>query len=374
MKFFKRRLSERAAARQWLLVRPGLEAADPWQWRRLPGTEFGDGPPPARFAEDPVALIIPAAHCSHFQIPAPPGLKPHEWPQLLEDSLQQPVDQVQVSCLSRTGGHLELLVVERARVLSWLDECEAMGVSASHVWAEMQLLPELAPDQTLSWSRGEYTCVKRANAQGVQHWLVWPEVLGDLPEGWQRPQQEISGAWPSQWAPLQRLPNLLAGSGRRTGRSRPRTLAFSQTQRRLLGACAALALVWGAVALGQFWQQVPVWKAQVEAVTGPVSSARQAERVLARMSADQLDWRTRQQQMVELEQAVEQWLEGQQDWGVSGSYFDGQRWRVVLSGSSPAPALEHWQAMARSAGAKVTVEPDPKTALLTLNFNLDGQP
>lgn len=59
--------------------------------------------------------------------------------------------------------------------------------------------------------------------------------------------------------------------------------------------------VLGALALGQFWQQVPVWKAQVEAVTGPVASARRAERLLSRMNADQLDWRTRQQQMVELE-------------------------------------------------------------------------
>lgn len=372
MKRFERWRAERSAARQWLLVRPGIHVADPWQWRRLPGTEFGDGPPPGRFVQDAIALIVPAAHCSHFQVPAPPGLKPHEWPQLLEDWLQQPVDQVQLSCLSRASGHLELLVVERTRVMGWLDECEALGFSASHVWAEMQLLPEQAPDQSLRWSRGEYACVKRTDAKGLQRWLVWPHALGDLPDEWQLSEQEISGDWPSQWAPLQRLPNLLIGSGK--AKKRRRTLAFSQTQRRLLGACAAMALVWGAVVLGQFWQQVPVWKAQVEAVTGPVASARQAERVLARLSADQLDWRARQQQMVELEQAVERWLEGRQDWGVSGSYFDGQRWRVVLSGNSEGPPLDFWQGMARAVGAKVTVEPDAKTALLTLNFNLDGQP
>lgn len=371
---FKRRLAERSAAQPWLLVRPGHGDAAPWHWRRMPGTESGEGAPPARFAQDRVALVIPAVHCSHFQIPAPPGLKAHEWPQLLEDSLQQPVDQVQVSCLSRASGHLELLVTERARVQGWLDECDAMGFSATHAWAELQLLPEQAPDQTLRWARGHDTCLKRADANGLQHWLVWSDVLGQVPEDWLHPQQEISGAWPSQLAPLQRLPNLLAGSARRAGKSRPRTWLFSQTQRRLAGACAGLALLWGAVALGQFWQQVPVWKAQVESVTGPVASARQAERLLARMSADQRDWRTRQQQMVELEQAVGRWLDSQPDWGVSGSYFDGPHWRVVLSGASPAPTVEHWQAMARSAGAKVTVEPDLKTALLTLDFNLDGQP
>ncbi|WP_050507737.1 type II secretion system protein GspL [Pseudomonas syringae] len=374
MKLFERWRAERSAARQWLLVRPGFNPADPWQWRRLPGAEFGDGPPPSRFAQDSVALIIPAAYCSHFQVPAPPGLKAHEWPLLLEDSLQQPVDQLQVSCLSRTNGHLELLVAERALIRRWLDECEAMGFSPSHLWAEMQLLPNPAPGQLLRWSRDQDACLKRAGANGVQHWLVWPDVLGDLPEDWQHPQGEITGDWPSHWAELSRLPNLLTGSGNRQAKGRLRTPSFSPTQRRLLNSCGLLALVWACVALGQFWQQVPVWKAQVEAVTGPVASARQAERVLARLSADQLDWRTRQQQLVELEQAVERWLDTQPDWGVSGSYFDGQRWRVVLSGSSPAPAIGHWQAMARSAGSKVTVEPDPKTALLTLNFNLDGQP
>lgn len=371
---FDRWLADRSAARQWLLVRPGLDDSAPWQWRRLPGTESGNWPAPAHSAQESVALIMPAAHCSHFQVSAPPGLKPYEWPQLLEESLQQPADQLQVSCLSRMAGHLELIVVERVLVERWLAECDALGLSPSHLWAEMQLLPAPEPDQLWRWTRADDSCLKRTDANGVQRWLRWPDVLGELPEGWKPVDHEISGSWPSQWASLDRLPNLLSGVGRRKMNATRRTLPFSQTQRRLVAACVLLSLCWGALALGQFWQQVPVWKAQVEAVTGPVASARQAERLLSRMHADQLDWRTRQQQMVELEKAVGRWLDTQQGGGVSGSYFDGQNWRVVLHGSKPESATDHWQAIARNAGAKVRVEPDAKTSLLTLHFNLDGQP
>lgn len=364
----------RSAQQRWLLVRPSVTADEPWQWRRFPASESGNFPPPAVAPDEAVVLIMPAVQCSHFQMPAPPGLKPHEWPQLLEELLQAPADQVQISCLSRGRGHLELLVVERALIQRWMADCQAMGIFPSHLWAEMQLLPVQPTGQVLRWTRNQDSCLTRADADGVTQWLVWPDVLGDLPSDWQQPTVEVTGAWPSQWAALSRLPNLLAASDKgRSKRARP-TLLLSKTQRRLLGVCVVLALCWGAVAAVQFWQQVPAWKAQVAALIGPVGSARQAERQLARLQSEQADWRNRQQQVAELELAVEQWLDTQREWGVSGSYFDGRTWRLVLSGGAVAPAPAHWQAMAKAAGATVKVEPDDKAALLTLHFSLDGQP
>ncbi|WP_122317023.1 type II secretion system protein GspL [Pseudomonas cichorii] len=371
---FERWGARRRAARHWLLLRPALNAAQAWQWRRVPGNEHGDWPPPAHFLQNTLALIIPSAQCSHFQVPAPPGLKPHEWPQLLEEQLQQPAEELQVSCLSRVAGHLQLMVVERALVQRWLAECEERGIAPDYLWAEMQLLPAQAVGQTLCWSRAEGRCLLRGAENGVQQWLVWPEILGDVPDDWRHPSNDMTGPWPEQWAALARLPNLLPRSGQRRSRPRRRTLPFSKTQLGLAGISAVLALCWGALMLVQFWQQVPVWKAQVEAVTGPVATAQQATRQLSRLQAEQTDWRSRQQQIVELEQAVALWLDSQQSWGVSGTYFDGRTLRLVLNGSTPAPALEHWQSMARAVGAKVSVEADPKTALLTLNFNLDAQP
>ncbi|MEN1834749.1 type II secretion system protein GspL [Pseudomonas lijiangensis] len=363
---------KRRAQRHWLLLRPAATGA--WQWRRLPGDEQGDWPPPAHCLQDTLALIMPAEQCSHFQVPAPPGLKPHEWPMLLEDLLQQPAEAVQVSCLSRLAGHLELLVVERAQVQRWLSESEELGVSPDYLWAELQLLPTQAAGQTLSWSRPEGRCLIRGADNDLQHWLVWPDVLGEPPESWRQPTEEMSGAWPSRWAALSRLPNLLVRSGARRPKARRRASAFGRSLSRLAGVCGVLALCWGALALGQFWQQVPVWKAQVEALTGPVDSARQAARVLSRLQSEQADWQSRQQQIAELEQAMTLWLDSHKDWGVSGTYFDGRTLRLVLSGNASPPDTTHWQAMAKAAGAKVSVETNEKTSLLTLNFNLDGQP
>ncbi|MBX8557751.1 type II secretion system protein GspL [Pseudomonas cichorii] len=363
---------KRRAQRHWLLLRPAATGA--WQWRRLPGDEQGDWPPPAHCLQDTVALIMPAAQCSHFQVPAPPGLKPHEWPMLLEDLLQQPAEAVQVSCLSRLAGHLELLVVERAQVQRWLSECEELGVSPDYLWAELQLLPTQAAGQALSWSRPEGRCLIRGADNDLQHWLVWPDVLGEPPENWRQPSEEMTGPWPSRWAALSRLPSLLVRSGTRRPKTRQRASPFGKSLSRLAGVCGVLALCWGALMLGQFWQQVPVWKAQVEALTGPVDSARQAARLLSRLQSAQTDWQSRQQQIAELEQAMTLWLDSQKDWGVSGTYFDGRTLRLVLSGNASPPDTTHWQVMAKAAGAKVSVETNEKTSLLILNFNLDGQP
>ncbi len=365
----------RAPARQaWLLLRPPVHHEGVWQWRRLPGSESGDGMPQAHDQDEQVALIIPAALCSHFQVPAPPGLKPHEWPLLLEDQLQQPADDVQVSCLSRPAGHLELLVVDRTQVQHWLSACADRGLAPGCVWAEMQLLPSVPAGEVLCWSRETDSCLKRGDAVGAQQWLVWPHLLGEVPDIWQPSVDAMNGPWPSQWAELDRLPNLLPGTGARRSRSRPSSPLFTRMQKRLLAVCALLALCWGGLTAFQFWQQIPVWRAQVEHITGPVSTPQQAARLLARLQAQQTDWRSRQLQIAELEGAVSHWLAAQQGWGVSGNYFDGRNWRVVLNGNVAAPPLSHWQAIAKAAGAVASVETDEKKALLTVSFDLGVQP
>lgn len=371
---FKQWRVGRRSLRSWLLIRPPVDPAHSWQWCRMPGNQSGDWPPPANLMQDTIALIIPAALCSHFQVTAPPGLKRHEWPLLLEDVLQQPADQVQVNCLSRVSGHLELLVVERARVSGWLADCEALGIAPSCLWTEQQLLPPQLPGQQLQWTRADDRCLKRGAENGTQHWLVWPHVLGDLPEQWQQADEEMVGAWPSQWAPLERLPNLLESPVARRVKAPRGPALFSAAQRRLVGICGVLALCWGAVLAVQFWQQVPGWKAQVEAVTGPVGNAQQAARSLARLQAQQTDWRSRQQQVAELETAVADWLASQPGWGVSGNYFDGRSWRLVLNGNVAPPPLSHWQAMGKAVGAVASVEASDKTSLLTVHFDLGVQP
>lgn len=364
----------RRATGSWLLVRPPGGDSATWQWCRRPGNQSGVWPPPADALQDRIALIVPAASCSHFQVPAPPGLKRHEWPMLLEEVLQQSADQVQVSCLSRTAGHLELLVVEREKINGWLADCEALGISPVCLWAEQQLLPQQPAGQVLRWTRNADSCLIKGGGNGAQYWLTWPHMFGELPDGWQPTGDDTSGDWPTQWGLLDPLPNLLGAPRGRRMKKPHRPALISRTQRRLAGVCAALALCWGAVLAVQFWQQLPLWKAQVEAVTGPVANVQQAKRALSRLQTQQTDWRSRQQQVAELEVAVSQWLASQQGWGVSGITFDGRSWRLVLNGSAPPPALSHWQAMGKAVGAIASVEPDDKASLLTVHFDLGAQP
>lgn len=358
--------------RGWLLVRPAQEAAG-WQWRCHPDGEYGDWPPPAHIPRDRPALVLPAASCSRFQVPAPPGLKRHEWPLLLEDVLQQPAEQVRVECLSRQEGHLELLVVERARLDHWLAECQALGITPNAVWAEQQLLPRQPPGGSLRWARSTDDCLVRGAADGAQQWLVWPRQLGPYPADWQSATLEMTGQWPSEWAPLERLPSLLRNPVARRVQ-RPERVLFSRFQRRLAAVCAGFALCWAAVAAVQFWQQIPLWKAQVEAVTGPVAGPGQAARALSRLQALQTDWRSRQQQVAQLEASVADWLASGPGFSVSGNYFDGRNWRLVLNGAATVPATDHLQTMGKAVGAVASVVFDDKTALLTVNFDLGAQP
>lgn len=364
---FERLSAGRREPRAWLLVRPG---ADGWQWWRVPGHQQGNWPPaPGALQAARVALLIPAAHCSHFQVAAPPGLKRHEWPLLLEDQLQQPLEQVQVHCLARNAGYLQLLVVNKAQVQQWLSEAEALGIAPEYLWAEPQLVPEAGPSEVRCWTRGDTRYLVRADQQGRQQWLVWPDLLGEPPEDW-RSEDCMHGDWPAQHAQLQRLTNLLPARQVR----RARTALFNPVQRRLLAVASMLGLCWASLGLVQWLGQVPGWKAEVEALTGPVANVRQAGRELARLQAGQTDWRVRQEQLVMLEQALGNWLGSQQGWGVSGSYFDGRSWRLVLSGNTAPPATSHWQSLAQAAGATASAEPSENGALLTVRFDLGVQP
>ncbi|MFP3449895.1 type II secretion system protein GspL, partial [Pseudomonas sp. SIMBA_067] len=74
-----------------------------------------------------VALIVPAEHCSHFQLPAPPGLRREEWPLLLEDRLLQSADEVVCGCLGREAGQVRLLTVARQHLEGWRGQCVEWG-------------------------------------------------------------------------------------------------------------------------------------------------------------------------------------------------------------------------------------------------------
>ncbi len=364
----------RAKPREWLLVRPPATAGGRWQWLHyspLRAQSRGDWPPPAALLHLPGALIIPALDCSHFCLPAPPGLKRHEWPQLFEEYAQQPAEALLVSCLSREAGQLELLVMQREQVQQWLAECAALGVQISHGWAELQLLPQAEPGQVVCWQREHLLCLKGDSRQ----WLVWPQVLGErLPQAWRElPAESVEGDWPSRLARLEQLPSVLEGT-RPTRTRAQRTPLMSRLQRRLLLGCVVLAACWSAVYGGQYLRQIDAWKAQVRAVTGPANTPQQARVALARAQGEATDWQVRQQKIVALEQALSAWLQQQPGWSVSRVAFDGSHWRLALRGDGPRPLPAEWQAIAQTAGARWADEAQSAGAQLHLSFDLGEQP
>ncbi|MHC6227074.1 type II secretion system protein GspL [Pseudomonas sp. X10] len=364
MKFDWRR---RSPARSWLLLRPGLGEGS-WHWLLVANGEplrEGDGRPPADLGAQ-VALIVPGPLCSHFQVPAPPGLKRDEWPLLLEDRLLQSGDEVQCACLSRHPGRLQLVGVERQRLAQWLNTCASWGLEVGRCWAEFQLLPAPQAGHALHWQRdGELDLFKGRSEEGQEHWLAWPTALGsELPASWgQLRYERLDGRWPARLAVLEGLPGLFE-----VRRSR-RRLSLPRNQMRLALTCLLLASLWGGLWLVQQWRQAQLYRAQVLAVTGEQATPRQAALALKRLQAVDLERQLHLRQLDGLQAQLQDWLRQRPDWRLLAVRFDGQRWHLRLNGEDASPP---WQDMASAAGAQVEIQADGQPGQWQVTFDLGG--
>lgn len=346
MKFEWRR---HAPAQPWLLLRPGPV----WHWALVEGGTVqceGQGEPPANL-QARVALILPAEACSHFRVPAPPGLKREEWPLLLEDRLLQATDEVACACLAREPGYLRLLVVARKQLDEWREQCAVWGVQVERCWAELQLLPVPEAGSAWHWQRPPGMSLHKGLAEdGAEHWLAWPDALGDMPKQPWAALQSVSlrGDWPSTFAPLDALPGLFERA--RRVRSLP---VVSRQHQRLLAACLVLAAVWGGLWLNQQWRQAQLWRSQVIAVTGEQASPRHAAQALKRLRESELQQQLRTRQLEDLQTRLQAWLRDNPGWQLRAVRFDGQRWHLRLEGEGSTPP---WQDMAAAAGATVQVQ------------------
>ncbi|MDD1959774.1 type II secretion system protein GspL [Pseudomonas sp. 39004] len=352
----------RSPARPWLLLRPG----SPWDWLLVEGgiaQRQGQGEPPANL-QARVALIVPAEHCSHFQLPAPPGLRREEWPLLLEDRLLQGADEVVCGCLGREAGQVRLLTVARQHLEGWRGQCVEWGVSVECCWAEFQLLP--APEAGVAWcwqKPGGFSLMKGLSEGAGERWLAWPDVLGDVRvEPWpQLRRVPLKGRWPDELAPLDSLPGLFE-------QRRPRTFVGpSRAQRQLIVACLLLACTWGSLWLVQQWRQVKLWQAQVLAVTGEQAGPRQAAQALKRLREAELQQQLRVRQLADLQGRLQAWLLEHPGWRLQAVRFDGQRWHVRLEGEGAAPP---WGEMASAVGAQVQVNGDASSTRVVFDLEV----
>ncbi|WP_313201405.1 GspL/Epsl periplasmic domain-containing protein [Pseudomonas sp.] len=339
----------RAAARPWLLLRPG----EVWDWLLVEAGgahRQGQGKPPADL-QARVALIVPGEGCSLFQSAAPPGLKRDEWPMLLEDRLLQSPDEILCACLSRQAGYLSLVAVERQLLEPWREQCAEWGLQVESCWAEFQLLPTPEPGSAWQWQRTPEMVLCKGREEGEpEHWLAWPTALGELPrQPWSGLSRRVmSGTWPSALALLDNLPSLLDHP--RQPCSLP---GVSRQQLRLLAACLVLACAWGGLWLTQQWRQVQTWRAQVMAVTGDQASPPHAAQALRGLRESQLQQQLRERQLEDLQARLQAWLRQHPAWRLQAVRFDGQRWHLRLDGDGAAPP---WAEMARAVGAAVQVQ------------------
>jgi len=339
----------RTPARSWLLLRPGPV----WHWALVEGGSVqsaGQGEPPGNL-QARVALILPGEACSHFHVPAPPGLKREEWPLLLEDRLSQATGEVACACLAREPGHLRLLVVAREQLDAWREQCVAWGLQVERCWAELQLLPTPEVGSTWNWQRAtDLSLYKGVTEDGQEHWLAWPVALGSVPQQPWASLQKLpsSGDWPSTLAPLDSVPGLFERT--RKMRSMP---VLSRQHQRLFAACLLLAAVWGGLWLTQQWRQAQLWRSQVIAVTGEQSSPRHAAQALKRLRENELQQQLRTRQLEDLQTRLQAWLRNNSGWRLQAVRFDGQRWHLRLEGEGSTPP---WQDMAAAAGATVQVQ------------------
>lgn len=357
----------RRAERSWLLLRPGTHA-EAWQWARVEQGRVqasGSGAPPA-ILDARVALVLPGELCSHFQVPAPPGLKRHEWPLLLEDRLLQSAQDLACGCVAREPGSMQLVCVEQALLDGWLEQCVAWQLDVQRCWAQFQLLPTPSPGTAWCWQRDKsLSLFLGTSAEARQHWLAWPVELQALaPSGiWAELQVcTIEGPWPGQFAVLDSMPSLF--ERRRAKRQLPR-LRFADW--RLPAACLALSVLWAGLWLNQQWTQQTVYRAQVEEVVGPVTSVREAaQRVKQqRQGADERQLRLRQLEHLQTE--LDGWLRANATWQLSAAHFDGKRWTLRLQGHEVIDDAP-WQAMASAIG--VAVQVTQASDELNLTFDL----
>ncbi|TLX64141.1 hypothetical protein DN820_07430 [Stutzerimonas nosocomialis] len=359
-----RRHLARPAADDWLLLRPS--DAGPWRWLHWRAGQLlaeGDWPPARHDETLRRALLVPATACSQFEVAAPPGVRPSEWPLLLEDRLLQPPEAVQVTCVGRHAGRLRLLVVERSRLTAWQQAAAEHGMRIERCWSEYQLLPDIAPGQTLVWPRDGYRCVAGLDEAGLPYWFAWPDPLGPWTsaDGAQELPRQAPGG-PGQ--PLASLADLTPGHRAR------RPSASSRGLRRLAALCAVCALAWGLAQLGQTYREGEQGRVRLAERLGGVTTPPQAEARLRRLQRDDQAAAFRQQQLAALGSAVDALLAAAPGVQLEALGFDGRHWTLTLSGADGSLSDgRRWDALGEALGMTATLEQDGTQ--LTARFDLD---
>ncbi|MEB3899379.1 type II secretion system protein GspL [Pseudomonas putida] len=363
----KREWRRSAPARPWLLLRPG-QADAPWDWLLVDGDtplRQGQGEPPAE-PHARVALVVPGEACSHFQVPAPAGLRREEWPLLLEDQLLQDPQSLACANLARLAGQVRLVVVARQQLEAWQAQCATWGLPLERCWAEFQLLP--APTTGTAWQWRKLTDMRLFRGvleDGREHWLAWPQTLGEAPRSpWAGlPMEVMEGAWPTHLANLDALPGLFAQQRTQTWR-RPQ---LPRVHLRLMLACLLLCTLWAGLWTHQQWRQAQLWRAQVHAVVGQQASPRQAAQALKRLQGAETERQLRLRQLEDLQTRLQAWLREQPAWRLQAVRFDGRRWHLRMEGDGAAPP---WDAMASGAGVRVEVQGDGQAGQWHVVFDL----
>lgn len=138
-------------------------------------------------------LLLPAQQVSFFQVDAPKGIKPKEWPLLLEDVTPAAPESLVIAALKRTTeptGTLSLLVTDRASLNAWQHWAQSQQIQLHHWSSPLQLQPPPEDEETLSVTgHPDYWLIKSPT-----QWLCWPRALEA-----QQPPQWHDHTWTLHW-------------------------------------------------------------------------------------------------------------------------------------------------------------------------------
>lgn len=369
-----------------LLVRPQAPGApgddNPLHWILVEGGRVVDGgcgePSAEAKAALPAIFVVQGADVAYFDLPAPPGLKSAEWGLLLEEHLCAPAADLQIACVGRANGRLQLMATDAKLLEQWSDYCQTRTLAIERFVTDFQLLPALAsgcyPSGCyLSWHhRNGVALIGPEQGTGGVAWLTLPTDLADsLPPAWAGLQHQVCAGeggerdwWVLAPAALPLPVPLRGGQSRRVPTPRFARLLPSLKPLRpalafLLAATGFYLVAWGIQSMGRYdsAREQVIERLQLDASAQPAraGSALDARIEHQRRQMDRLT------DIALFSDSLGQWLEENPGWQlIDYRYRDGRAESVLLAAEGAVDGDPTLSGAIRERLIELISPPDPE--------------
>lgn len=180
----------------WGCGHPGSSSLS--QWGQLDEySSDADWQALAQLSQQAHTVLLLAANCvSFFQIAAPKGVKPKEWPLLLEEVTPSDPDNLIIGALKNDKSHkdelgtLSLLVTAKDQLEAWQRWAQSLNIRLQYWSSPLHLQPVPDTPETLSVTGDHEHWLIKSQTQ----WLCWPRALeAQIPPQWH------DRSWATHW-------------------------------------------------------------------------------------------------------------------------------------------------------------------------------